>query len=78
MDIKYGRVNTTVNLRGHKFPAGSIIKIWTAGSVTSIQPLILPTKYHGILWYSMPDIHLRHIDELESLECTLLDYGFFS
>ena len=77
MNIKYGRVNTTVNLRGHKFPAGSIIKIWTTGKVTSIQPLVVPTKYHEALWFLMPNMHLRHIDNLEAYECTLLDYGFF-
>ena len=77
MNIKYGRVNATINLRGHKFTQGSIIKIWTAGRVTSIQPLTLPTPYHGILWYNMPDIHLRHIDELERFENTLIAYGFY-
>jgi hypothetical protein len=76
MKIRYGRINTTVNLRGHRFPSGSIIRIWETKGAVSIQPLDLPTPYHSALWYIMPDIHLKHINKLNEFEQTAIDLGF--
>lgn len=76
MNIRYGRVNTTINLRGHRFPAGTLIKIWKADTVTSIQPLPHITRYHEVLWYALPDIHLKHIEALKKYEAFAIGIGF--
>jgi len=70
------RVNTTICLRGKKFPAGVIIRVWDIGGRVHIQPLHLPDKMHGVLWYTLPHIHENHIEELRSWECALVDLGF--
>jgi hypothetical protein len=77
MNVRYGKVNTNINLRGHRFSAGTYIRIWKAGETTSIQPIALPTQYHSALWYMMPKMHLRHIDDLDASECAAVDFGFF-
>jgi hypothetical protein len=78
MNIRYGKVNTNISLRGHRFSAGSIIKIWNTGSATSIQPLTLPTPYHEVLWYSVPDLHVKHINPLSETEEGLVLFGILT
>jgi hypothetical protein len=70
--MSYARVNTTIVLRGHKFPAGTLIRVWETGRVTSVQPIA--TSHHA-LWYALPQMHRRHIVPLDRVECDLFDYG---
>jgi hypothetical protein len=72
LSMSYAKVNTTICLRGLSFPAGTIIKVWETGRVTSIQPLSTPNE---ALWYALPKIHLRHIIPLERYMCKAIDYG---
>jgi len=75
MKTDYARVRSSISLRGHNFPAGTLIKVWDAGSVTSIQPVHLPSKKHEALWYSFPKIHFRNIVMLDRIECAMIDFG---
>lgn len=75
MKTRYARIKNTIVLRGARFPAGTIIKVWEAGKVTSIQPLHLPTREHGVLWYAFPKIHWKHVVPLDEIECALIDFG---
>lgn len=70
--MSYARVNTTIVLRGHKFPAGTMIRVWGVGTVTSIQPIA--TNYRA-LWYALPAVHHKHLVPLDKVECDLVDYG---
>lgn len=70
--MSYARVNTTIVLRGHKFPAGTLVRVWETSRVTSVQPISTP---HRMLWYSLPAVHHRHIVSLDRIECDLIDYG---
>lgn len=69
--MSYARVNTTIVLRGHRFPSGTMIRVWKTSGVTSIQPI----SHEGPLWYSLPDVHRKHIIPLEVFECDMVDFG---
>ncbi len=75
MKTQYARVRESIDLRGHVFPAGTLIKVWNAGSTTSIQPVVLPTRFHEAMWYAMPDRFLKKIVLLNDIECSLIDFG---
>lgn len=77
MTTKYAIVRSTINLRGHKFPAGTTIRVWDTGQVTSIQPAILPTALHEAMWYAFPDIHKKDIRMLEEHEDACVEYGIY-
>jgi|688.fasta_scaffold203452_6 hypothetical protein len=70
--MSYAKVNTTICLRGLIFPAGTLVRVWETGRVTSIQPV---ATNHEVLWYSLPKIHLNHIIPLEKWWCKGIDYG---
>lgn len=75
MNTPYARVRSAIDLRGHRFPAGTVIKVWDTGDVVSIQPLILATPFHAALWYAFPRIHMKDIVFLNDIECALVDFG---
>ena len=75
MTTKYAIVRSTINLRGHKFPAGTMIKVWETGHATSIQPVLLPTPLHEAMWYAFPDLHRKNIRMLDPHEDTCVDLG---
>ena len=77
MTTKYAIVRSTINLRGHKFPAGTKIKVWDTGEVTSIQPVLLPTPLHEAMWYVFPDLHKKDIRILEEWENPCVEYGIY-
>lgn len=70
--MSYGRVGTKITLRGLTFPAGTMIRIWETGRVTSIQPVSTSTPQ---LWYSLPKLHYTHILPLENHLCDMIDFG---
>lgn len=70
--MSYAKVNTTICLRGLSFPAGTLIRVWETGRVTSIQPIMTNQES---LWYALPKIHHRHIVPLEKWWCKAIDYG---
>lgn len=75
-DTILGRVTSTICLRGKKFPAGVIVRIWKVGETISIQPFHVSDPVHKVLWYSIPKIHFKHINILKDYECALVDLGF--
>ncbi len=77
INTKLAIVRSTINLRGHRFPAGTVVKVWDTGSVTSIQPAVLPSPLHEAMWYMFPEIHLKDLRLLEDHECQLVDYGIY-
>ena len=77
MTMKYAIVRSTINLRGHKFPAGTIIKVWDTGQVTSIQPLYLPSHLHEAMWYSLPDIHKKNFRMVDEWENSCVELGLY-
>ena len=77
INTKLAIVRSTINLRGHRFPAGMIIKVWNTGRVISIQPAICQTVFQEAMWYMFPEIHLKNIRVLEQHECQLVDYGIY-
>lgn len=70
-------MRSTINLRGHKFPAGTMIKVWDTGQVTSIQPVLLPTPLHGAMWYAFPEIHKKNIRMLDDWENPCVELGLY-
>lgn len=74
---KLAVVRSTINLRGHRFSPGTVVKVWETDSVISIQPTQLPTPYHAAMWYAFPEIHLKNLRALENHECQLVDYGIY-
>jgi hypothetical protein len=77
MTTKYAIVRSTINLRGHKFPAGTTIRVWDTGVVTSIQPLYLPTPYHEAMWYAFPEIHKKNIRMVDEWENSCVELGLY-
>lgn len=71
-NMSYGRINTKIILRGLTFPAGTMIRIWETGRTTSIQPI---STSNPQLWYSLPQLHRRHIRPLENHLCDMIDFG---
>jgi len=61
MNTKLAILKANLNLRGHRFKAGSAIKVWDTGNTIQIQPAVCKDKIHEALWYSMPEIHLRDL-----------------
>jgi hypothetical protein len=77
MTMKYAIVRSTINLRGHKFPAGSTIKVWDTGQVTSIQPVHLPSALHEAMWYAFPEIHKKNIRMVDEWENSCVELGLY-
>lgn len=77
INTKLAIVRSTINLRGHRFPAGTVVRVWETSSVTSIQPAVLPSPLHEAMWYMFPEIHLKDLRKLEDHECQLVDYGIY-
>lgn len=75
MITQYARVRKSINLRGHVFPSGILIRVWNTGSTTQIQPVPLQSPLHHALWYAMPDRYLRNLVMLNDIECSLIDFG---
>jgi hypothetical protein len=65
MNTELAILRASLNLRGHRFKEGSMIKVWNTGQTIQIQPAVCKDKYHAALWYSMPHIHLRDLVFLE-------------
>lgn len=78
MESKYARVKTTLDLRGHIFPQGTLVKVWDAGDIVSIQPTSVPTRFHKALWYILTKAHHTDLDYLNEKETSLLDFGLIS
>jgi hypothetical protein len=72
------RVAKTISLRGHKFPAGMIVRVWRPSGTWQIQPYHLPSQLHEALWYSVPEIHAKNFQLLEEWEDNLAELGFFN
>lgn len=69
MNTRIAILKTDVNLRGHQFRKGSMLKVWDTGHTVQIQPARCKDKFIEALWYSLPDIHIRHLNFLpKSLE----------
>ena len=77
MKYEYAIVRSTINLRGHKFPAGSTIRVWDTGQVTSIQPVHLPSHLHEAMWYSLPDIHKKNFRMVDEWENSCVELGLY-
>jgi hypothetical protein len=77
MTMKYAIIRSTINLRGHKFPAGTPVKVWDTGQVTSIQPAILPTPLHEAMWYALPDIHKKNLRMVDEWENSCVELGLY-
>ena len=73
---RLARITSTICLRGKKFPAGVIVRVWTISGRVMIQPFHLSDDLHKVLWYTIPEIHLRHVELLKDWECGLIDLGF--
>jgi hypothetical protein len=54
-----------------------IVRVWRPSGTWQIQPYHLPTRYHETLWYSLPDIHAKHLRAMEQWEQELTELGFF-
>lgn len=74
MESKYARVKATFDLRGHIFPAGTLVKVWDAGDIVSIQPTSVPTRFHKALWYILTKSHHTDLDYLSENEASLVDF----
>jgi hypothetical protein len=77
MTTKYAIVRSTINLRGHKFPAGTTIKVWDTGDATSIQPVHLPSALHEAMWYAFPEIHKKNIRMVDEWENSCVELGLY-
>ena len=46
-----------------------MLKVWDTGHTVQIQPARCKDKFIEALWYSLPDIHIKHLNFLpKSLE----------
>jgi len=77
MNTRIAILKTDVNLRGHQFRKGSMLKVWDTGHTTQIQPAVCKNHIYEALWYSLPDIHVRHLDFLPRPLTELHTIGIF-
>lgn len=78
MNTELAFVTRTIRLRGHRFPAGCIVRVWKTGKVISIQPFNLPTPSHSVLWYALPLIREKHLRPLTQTQCTLAEWELYT
>lgn len=72
MKTRYARVRETIQLKGCKFPAGTLVNVWDTGNTTQIQPA---HASHNALWYALPVKFISKIVFLNDIECSLIDFG---
>ena len=54
-----------------------MLKVWDTGHTTQIQPAVCKNHIYEALWYSLPDIHVRHLDFLPRPLTELHTIGIF-
>jgi hypothetical protein len=77
MNTKTAILRANLNLRGHRFREGSMLKVWDTGNTIQIQPASCKDKYQEAMWYSLPHIHLRDLFFLDKPLEELYSIGLF-
>ena len=70
MRTNYGILERDIDVKGFEFKKNTILRIWDAGSVVSIQPFFLHDSRFKAMWYMLGD---EHTDSIIKLDNELMD-----